>query len=362
MMALPWECGSEFHFGSFAIADMPARYPWSDEGWFGGSGRDALRALLHFGQRARQWQRLWFPSYFCQKVLAAVLLVGLQVRLYHESPFRGSIVALDLPLKAGDAVLIPNYFGLRAQNWLTSAPKGVELIEDHSHDLGSPWAWQSTADWCIASLRKTLPIADGGVIWSPRAHRLPPIAAVTQHRQEAAAGKLSAMTLKGLYLAGHPVDKQLYRDLSAEAEQHIADDRVSGMTPWSREMLNVFPQQRWRRARRSNHEALRQELLSLPRCRLVLPDEKNDDGCPFSAILLCDTSTQRDQLHAALVAHEIYPAVLWPMDSALIRGIPDENRSEASRMLSISCDHRYSSGDMHRIAALVQETMHAALG
>src|SRR5262245_24125853 len=102
MTELPWECGSEFHFGSFAGAETPPRYPWSEEAWFGGSGRDALRALLHLGQRTRQWQRLWFPSYFCQKVLAAVLSVGLPVRLYHDSPFRDSARALELPLEPGD--------------------------------------------------------------------------------------------------------------------------------------------------------------------------------------------------------------------------------------------------------------------
>lgn len=357
---LPWECGSEFHLGAFAPAEAPARHPWSEEAWFGGSGRDALRGLLDFGQRTRHWQRLWFPSYFCQKVVAALISVGLEVRLYDDSPFHARPVALDLPFRGGDAILIANYFGLRPKNWLPDAPEGVEIIEDHSHDLGSRWAWQSTADWCVASFRKTLPISDGGVVWSPRGHKLPPIAALTRQRQAAAARKLSAMALKGLYLAGHPIDKQRYRDLAAEAEQDIADGEVSGMTPWSCEMLRAFPFQRWRDARRTNHATLAQALRPIPRLRLLMPASENDGGCPFSAILLFDTAAQRDQLRASLLAHDIYPAVLWPLETPVVAGVSDGHRSEAGRMLSISCDHRYSPDDMHRVAAVVRQTMSAA--
>jgi hypothetical protein len=360
MTELRWECGSEFHFEAFAPGETPARCPWSDTAWFGGSGRDALRALLRFGRRTRGWRRLWFPSYFCQKVLAAALSVGLEVRLYPDSPFQGPPVALDLPFTAGDVIFISNCFGLRAESWLAAAPRGVELIEDHSHDLGSPWALQSTAEWCIASLRKTLPVSDGGVIWSPRGHRLPPDAPVTRERQAAAAGKLSAMALKALYLAGHPIDKQLYRKLSEEAERHIAAGRVSGMTAFVREILNALPLERWRRARRRNYAVLRQALLSLVRCRLVTPDNNNDEGCPLSAILLCDMATDRERLRAALLAHDIYPAILWPLESPLLHGVPYAQRSQAERMLSISCDQRYSAADMDRVAACVQATMNAS--
>lgn len=356
----PWECGSEFHLATFAPAEAPARHPWSEEAWFGGSGRDALRALLAFGVRHRHWRRLWFPSYFCQKVVASVLSVGLEVRLYADSPFNPAPVGMYLPFRAGDVILIPNYFGLRAKNWLSDAPKGVEIVEDHSHDLGASWAYQSTADWCIASLRKTLPIPDGGVIWSPRGHRLPPTAAVTPCRQAAAARKLSAMVLKWFYLSGHPIDKQRYRNLTDEAEAHIADGDVSGITLWSCEMLRAFPFQRWRDARRTNYAALAQALPSISGCRLVKPEYENDRGCAFSAILLFDTAVQRDKLRTSLLAHDIYPAILWPMERPVMDGGPDADRAEAGRMLSISCDHRYSPQDMQRVAALVQQAINAA--
>jgi hypothetical protein len=66
-----------------------------------------------------------------------------------------------------------NYFGLRTPPDL-ELPEGVEVLEDHSHDPVSAWAEQSSADFCLASLRKTLPINDGGALWSPVGHRLPP--------------------------------------------------------------------------------------------------------------------------------------------------------------------------------------------
>jgi hypothetical protein len=40
------------------------------------------------------------------------------------------------------------------------------LVEDHSHDPFSPWAVGSSADYAFCSLRKTLPVPDGGLLWS----------------------------------------------------------------------------------------------------------------------------------------------------------------------------------------------------
>ena len=64
----------------------------------------------------------------------------------------------------GDAVLAVNFFGAgTGTGWADQrAAADWLLVEDHSHDPFSPWAVGSNADFAFSSLRKTLPVPDGG--------------------------------------------------------------------------------------------------------------------------------------------------------------------------------------------------------
>src|SRR5690606_7795309 len=126
-----------------------------------GSGRDALRALLRHGKTQLGWQRLLIPSYFCQDV-AASFTRELPTEVYVDRPgLRPDERAIAT--REGDAVLNVNLFGFRTAQWAFKLP-GVAVIEDHTHDPWSAWAATSQADFAVASLRKTLPLPDGGVL------------------------------------------------------------------------------------------------------------------------------------------------------------------------------------------------------
>ena len=126
----------------------------------------------------------------------------------------------------------------------------------------SAWAQGSRADFCVASLRKTLPISDGGVLWSPMGHRLPPAPPLTEQRRRAGATKLSAMMLKAMYLSGLPVEKDSYRALALRGERALAYPAVCAMTEVSRGIVDSFPLDTWRRARRDNRAVLVQAMGS----------------------------------------------------------------------------------------------------
>ena len=103
--------------------------------------------------------------------------------------------------RLGDAIFWVNFFGLGIKPPFGFVPDWVEIIEDHTHDPWSVWAYESTANWCVASLRKTLPLGNGGVLWSPAGHPLPSASPVTPERHTAALEKfLAAMLLKKRYL------------------------------------------------------------------------------------------------------------------------------------------------------------------
>jgi hypothetical protein len=344
-----WEVGSHFHWPALPPADVPPVVPWP-AGRLLSSGRDAFRMALRLGGRAYRWRRLWVPDYFCQQVAAALARTGIELRAYPDNPLR---LTPDWPdAQAGDVILAMNYFGLRG-GWLVPRRDGVGLIEDHSHDPTSRWAFTSEADFCVASLRKTSPLPDGGVLWSPLGHPLPPEPRQAAQRQRTAAMRLEAMILKAMYLDGQPVDKAVVLAVARQAELALAVPAVSAISPVSRALLASFPVDAWRRVRAANHETLDTAIAGLGWGRILGPP--GPGGAPFSAALVVDSPERRERVRAHLIEGRIYPAVLWPLDTPVVE-VGAEARDLGRRILSIPCDARYVTADMERIG----EVLHSA--
>jgi hypothetical protein len=328
--------------------------PWDGGATLFGTARDALRGLLADGLTRRGWRRLWIPSYFCQEVVASLQSTGIEMEAYADAPEVPALEIEDNPFRSGDALLVVNLFGLRSMPSFDRVHRdSVAIIEDHTHDPWSAWARTSKADWCVASLRKVLPVPDGGVLWSPAGHPLPSEPALTVDRRHASLEKLAAMTLKALYLEGLFGDKELFRCLATSGEGRIASGEVSGMTEWTRALLRTFPVRPWREQRRENQRVL-SSALSGSSWVTVLQPQDAVDGCPFSGILLFDSVERRDHVRERLTASRVYPAILWPLESLVLPGIPPENVDFSRRMLSIHCDMRYSGEDMLRVAEMIR--------
>lgn len=345
-----WEQGSEFHLMDYELEDAVNDTPWRDSGLLLGSGRDAIRLLLNYGMAHRGWLRLWIPEYFCQEIAEAILSTGIRVILYNAHPF-DACQATNLSLQPGDVVFVVNYFGLTPKPNYTGINFGqIEIIEDHTHDPWSEWAFTSQANWCLASLRKTLPIADGGVLWSPSCLPLPPTALLTEAHKAASLNKLAAMVLKKYYLAGMPIQKNEFRNLAISGENDIGLQDVSSITPWSKEILQTFPIAGWRRKRRKNFHAFVDKAREYE--WVNIPDSK-EVFCPFSIPLIFDSQGRRDYVREKLIEHSVYPAILWDLSKTVVDGISDPAIDTSQRVLSIHCDMRYDERDMEHIADLV---------
>ncbi len=350
-----WEHGSFFHWMSTNTAEETV-YPWAEESILCGSGRDAFRVLIEHGLAKRGWRRLYVPCYYCQEVVASLLSTGINVRLYQDGPqdviVRGICPRTDnVDLRPGDVVLRVDFFGMRGSLHTQLLP-GIETIDDLSHDPWSYGAWQSSADWCVVSLRKTLPISDGGVLWSPRGHRMPPQPSVTPEHKLISLERLAAMVLKTDYLNGKPIHKNTFLDLTIASELKLSKGPPSGMTEWSKDLLNCFPTLSWRKQRRANYEAFAEAISGVPCLRLLHPSD-NKKSCPFSAILVCDNIELRNHIRDKLILLNIYPAILWPLDEPAIHGIPKKYSDFSQRMLSIQCDARYTCEEMQRVANII---------
>jgi hypothetical protein len=336
-----WEQGSEFHFSLDAgSADLPWKTHPHDL-W--GSGRDALRALLAWGREAHDWRRLLAPSYFCQDVLAAARR-EIEVNVYESWPTQPG--ATQVEVRTGDVVLVVAMFGMRP---LAAPSVPAAIVEDHSHDPLAPWAIDSRADYAIASLRKTLPLPDGGVLWSPRDLPVPRKGEVTVEHSAAVLERLSAMILKLHYLAGHETDKSGFRALAIQSERAIGAGAVSGISAFSRSRLPSLPTAEWRKARARNLQVFRSEIGDLPQITLL--------DAPFAAILIFDDRARRELVRERLIAARIYPSVLWSLDDPAVAGIPETHVDLSRRILSIHCDYRYTPDDMVRVASELRKAV-----
>ncbi len=344
-----WEAGSEYHYGCLQGGARPD-HPWTKRQVYGGSGRDVMRALLGM-LRGKGVERIWLPSYFCQEVVEAIR-EEFTVATYRDLPVAGTPSSLDELLFApGDCILFVNHWGVRAApDFDEPQRQGIVVIEDHTHDPWSAWAYGSRADYCVASLRKCLPIPDGGVVWSPRGEQLPDALSLTPEHQIACHAKLSGMLLKSAYLTGQFLEKDEYRALLQSGEAIMASGVASGISPLSRHLLQCLDVHGWRQRRLDNLEHLT-ELLKKAEIAPIASSAVPSDQVPLGAVLTLPNAHARDALKNHLIRERIYPAILWPIEAAPT--LVDE-QLVSQRMLFIHIDGRYTASDIERIAEAIR--------
>ncbi len=339
-----WEHGSDFPLSrETGVLDAP----WTARpATFWGTGRDALRALLRFGRDEKRWKRVLVPTFFCEEVVGA-LACELKVARYGDAPDRPLPARVDE--ERGDVLVVVNTFGGRDPSPVET---GAIVVEDHTHDPLSPWAFATSADYAVASLRKTLPLPDGGVLWSPKGAPLPPESPPTLAHRRAAGDRLLAMALKRAYLEGGPVEKDAFRDRAVAGERAIGRGEISGMTGASRARLPTLPGAKWRERRARNLGVFRAALGPLAGVRLL--------DAPFAATLVFDDPARREHVRSALLAASVYPAVLWPLEAGRDAALPREHVLFSRRVLSLHCDYRYDDHDMERVARAVRAALASA--
>ena len=308
-------------------------------------GRQCIVALV----RQEGWRRMWMPEYFCYEVIETIKQqTDIEIRYYADYPLvEDKAVIKTLPFVDGDVLLRMNYFGMRDHRSEEGIP--VPVIEDHTHDLLGHWALYSNADWCIASLRKTLPLPEGGMLWSPKGHRLSLELTNTEENQRIVDKRWQAMQMKSDYLNGTLSEKDAFRKLYVETEEWFDNAALSLIDERSREFVNQLDINLWQGAKKRNWQLLR-SLLS-KRIQVVQPE---DDSCTmFSMVVLADNQEQRDTIRRRLIEHSVYPAILWQVPEDASEKVQDFSH----RMLSIHCDGRYTEVDIQQLAGIVNQAI-----
>ncbi len=336
-----WELGSEFHWMGPAPAPCVG---WPDHASWYLLGRHAPIALL--GALPRRPRRLWIPAYFCPDV-AQYWARHLPVVRYADDPRRAEPEWSTLRPERDDLVVAVNYFGVRhGEPWGHWRERNeCVLVEDHTHDPVSGWAMRSTADYVFSSLRKTMPVPDGAIFWSPRGLPLPEAAA---DEQAGSALKMAAMAWKLEYLNGRvPADGKAgflqMQQAGEEAFERI--ENTADITQFSRHYLFGGVPVRWRRRRAANVNRLLHSLEGWPEAKPLFKSWPKDSA-PYALVLEFPSQAARDRARRRFKENEIFCPIHWSQPGD---GEP-EMQALAATLLTIPTDQRYAAADMDRVA------------
>ncbi len=322
------EFGSDYHYIEPCLSNGKSLLDFFPDSIFFANGRQAIQSLIN----ENKWERIWLPEYFCYEVVSAIEKTGIKVLFYADNPLNDDeTIVPNINYKEGDVLFRINYFGLR--EWRTNKGIPVTVIEDHSHDLIGDWALNSDADWCIASIRKIIPIPEGGIIWSPKKHPLPKIASQSDENLILVKNRWKAMILKSDYLKEKISSKTEFRNLFVETEKQFSSLPISSLTPDCMDYLSHFNIKEWVDKKKHNWKI----LSGIKSEKMQVLSSRKTNCHEFSFTMLFKSKELRDRARHFLINNNVYPTILWE--------IPEEKKNSkdiSDRILCIPCDARYS--------------------
>jgi hypothetical protein len=308
------------------------------------SGRNAIKYILLLIGTSRKVNKIWMPGYYCPDVKSCLELEFSNICYYDINPFDpNDKIDWSIFSNPEDILIVNNFWGLK-QYRIPNNNRPV-VIEDHSHGWQSNGCLESTADFCIASLRKTVPLPLGGIAWKPSSSRIDiPLRQENLFEIQRPDNDMErsweliskAMELK----AGckHSGDKKQYLELYAQGESIL------------RSNFDIFPIE-------SSKTHLLEKLIfknyryyKEHNSKLIIPKiEKNDffsilsheDFTPFGLLLIFKNRSELVSLKKYLISKSIYPAELWP---------DNDINFEYNFLLNIHLDFRYGKKDLEYIA------------
>lgn len=336
------EYGSDFHRCDSDFYGLSNYFNGLGCARFYACGRHAIDAIV----AQEGWKRVWIPAYFCYEVVKHISASGIAVQFYYDYPLCNDDDALvrSLPYIEGDVLLRVNFFGLRG--WRSNQDIPVPVIEDHTHALISGWALNSNADWCIASIRKSLPVAAGGILWSPIGKKLPKQIEASSACEEMAKIRYTAMKMKADYLRIGG-DKNVFRNKYIDSEEMIEHLVLSGMDKESTRIIHAMDIKLWTELRSDNWH-LAYSMLN--KNFVILKSVEEDCWQPFSLIILCNSAEERIALRQYLIENCIYPAILWQVpENTAFPAVLDFSQ----RMLVVHCDIRYDRNEIEKMCRII---------
>jgi dTDP-4-amino-4,6-dideoxygalactose transaminase len=332
------------------------------------SGRAALLLALQAIRRRNKKKRLTavLPSYLCPSILKPFQQEGFETHFFAiESDLNVNEQSLGRAVETQkpEVLLFINYFGFPVSESVAAILKarnvGCCLIEDCAQGslLGprSPMVG-NLGDFLITSLRKYLPVPDGGFLVNRAGFPLPQLC---PRRSRFADRMFLGKLLRGFYLESSGESgglEKLYLSFFSEAEEELEKPiHVEPMSHISFELVHRIDFDAANRRRRENFQFLLQAFGSNSKLKVLgkplftsLPRNVSPLAFP---ILVSDG--RRDSVRADLIKRGVFCPVHWHLPPDVnSNDFPASHRLSKS-ILSIPIDQRYTIGDMGKMARLL---------
>ena len=302
------------------------------------SGRDALKAV------AREFEPCiaLLPALACDSMVLPFRLFGHEIRYYRlNSDYSINIESIEREIGNKRILfLYMEYFGKSA-----ICDEGLEylqqmgnivFIEDRTHNLIWDRKNAFKTDYTIASLRKWLPIPDGGLLWGRLAKPLGNDIVFSSTR-------LKAQIMRHNYLAcGDERIKTEYREIFSTVSNIMDQDDPSAMSAYSFLLTKNTDLDTVRCIRKHNAEMLISVLSTSPYITLI------QDKAGKSDLYVAFNVPNRNEIQKRLSAMKIFNTIIWPLSDEQKRTCEVAKYTEES-MLAAPCDQRYSEDDMKYI-------------
>ncbi len=317
--------------GGFFGLELPPGHPCphaeSEHCAWLSSGRAAFACLL--AGHPEPIRRLHLPRFTCDTVLEAPARLNIPTCRYGCTEQLEPLLPTDL--RAGDAVLLTDYFGLTGAHVARAAAdlqaRGIPVFVDATTAFfAAPLPGVPT----FYSPRKFVGVADGGMACAPYAIPLP-----RQQDESAARSRVLFERVERGALAA------LHASEAAEEDLHAAPRRMSRLT---RALLHSIPYPAIAEARCRNYRQLHAALAELN--HLHLPDTPPSAPCfyPFVSAI----PGLRDELIDAGIALPLF----WPE----VLNACDADSAESRlcrRLLPLPLDQRCTAADIARLLHLI---------
>lgn len=310
------------------------------------TGRHAIKYIFDKLIAETNIEKIWLPKYYCQHVTSWLKKCYSTIHFYTIDPFNPDhqLNVLDFATEK-DIVLLNNFWGLFHYNIPTTTNKPF-CVEDHSHGWLSTGCLTSKADYCVASLRKTLPIPLGGILWQPNN---------AKQNETTTIGNIDtvfynnwdlinrAMQLKQNYIYNNSdndnVIKHKYLHQISESENYLQHQyHVISVKEEHHKLINSYLNKNYTCYKKNNLEYLIQNLNKSDNYLIL----KNNANTTFGLHLVFKDLDTLQNLKKYLIQKGIYPSELWPGN--------EPTNNSWSFLLNIHIDFRYTIKDIAYIA------------
>lgn len=320
------------------------------------SGRNAIEVLFSFLKETMRNCKVLLPDYMCGTVGDAVKRAQADIINYRiDKDFGTNIEDIENNIDEVSVIYIAHFFGLpparelldKIEDW---KKRGKIIVEDVTLSLFSEGAGQiGFGDYIIGSLRKWLPIPDGGFISSLNS-KLPD--SVSDNRiSRYTSLYFGVQFMKREYINGGCQNselKEIYMKYYSESvDELFSDYAIYPMSSWSRSYINNVDLAAVRKDRISNFDYLTKLLESIPRVEIV--NRRSEGFLPFGVVLNVDN---RDEFLQYLISNRIYCNVHWRLGENKEN---DHVKYLSDRLITVPCDQRYGCEDMERMAQVIRK-------